>query len=287
MRLGNWGKQVGYCLYAHINPTNDMVYIGLSKDVDKRWAHKEEGYKHCPKMYNAFKKYGWDHFLHIVMFDELTREEANQREQMWIKFYKKGGKSYNITDGGEGVLGKPLTDHQKQVLREGFARYFSNLTDAEKEILKEKNKELRRKLQGKTVYAFNADTKELVAEYDSISRAAEELGTTYCCIKRAAAGKVPWASGYLWSFSPTIDPDNPIYKRRKSRKGPLYCYNLKGEHIKTFESMKDAVAFVGGVHAGISACCKDRIHAYKGYIWRRELVEIDQKVLDKVKNRIV
>lgn len=287
MRLGNWGKQDGYCLYAHINPTNDMVYIGLSKDVDKRWAHREEGYKHCLKIYNAFKKYGWNHFMHIVMFDGLTREEANRKEQMWIRFYKKGGKSYNIADGGEGVVGKPLTEHQKQMLKEGRERHKANLTSEEKKEINKKNKELRRKLQGKTVYAFDADTKELVAEYDSVSRAAEILNTTPCCIRRAASGRVPWASGYLWSFNPTIDPNNPIYKKRKARKSAIYCYNLKGEHIKTFESMKDAVAFVDGVHVGISACCRDKLHQYKGYIWRRDLVEIDQKVLDKVKNRRV
>lgn len=286
MRLGNWGKQVGYCIYAHINPTNDMVYIGLSKDVDKRWAHKEKGYKHCPKFYAALQKYGWNHFLHIVIFDELTREEANQREKMWIKFYKDGGKSYNITDGGEGVLGKPLTKYQKKCLRDGYNKYYSNLTVEEKNAITKHNKEIRRKLQGKPVYAFDANTKELVAEYNSISEAAEALHTTYCCIKRAAAGKVPWASGYLWSFSPKINPNNPIYKRRKSRKGPLFCYNLKGEFIKEFSSMKEAVEFVNGIHAGISACCRKRLLQYKGYIWRRELVDIEPYILNKLQRRL-
>ena len=94
--------QKGYCLYAHINPINDKIYIGISKDVRKRWKGKEIAYKDCTIIGRAFRKYGWDNFIHVVICDGLTKEEACEKEKQWIKACKRDGYSYNITDGGRG-----------------------------------------------------------------------------------------------------------------------------------------------------------------------------------------
>lgn len=105
MRIGDFGKQEGYCLYAHLNLINDKVYIGISKDVDKRWEKREESYKGCNHIYHALKKYGWDSFLHVVLFDGMTLERACQKEKEWVRFFKDNKYSYNIADGGNGVPG--------------------------------------------------------------------------------------------------------------------------------------------------------------------------------------
>ena len=40
MGIADDTPQKGYCIYAHCNPINNNVYIGISKDVKKRWQNK-------------------------------------------------------------------------------------------------------------------------------------------------------------------------------------------------------------------------------------------------------
>ena len=118
MGIADDTPQKGYCIYAHLNKVNNKVYIGISKDVKSRWASKEESYKNCTLIYNAFKKYGWDGFYHIVMWDGLTKEEAIKLEKANIFMFKFAGMSYNMTDGGEGGCGLAKSERQKQMSRE-------------------------------------------------------------------------------------------------------------------------------------------------------------------------
>ena len=74
-------------VYLHILPkeishhANDMYYVGItSKAVSKRWRNGK-GYSNNRHFYSAIKKYGWENFKHIILEDNLTVEEANNREQ--------------------------------------------------------------------------------------------------------------------------------------------------------------------------------------------------------------
>lgn len=69
-----------YCIYCHTNKINGKKYIGQTRQELNRRFRDGEGYKECPKFYNAIKKYGWDNFEHEVLFEHLTLEEANQKE---------------------------------------------------------------------------------------------------------------------------------------------------------------------------------------------------------------
>lgn len=113
-------KEDKYCLYAHLNLYNDKCYIGITKNVKNRWARKEKSYYKQPLIYRAFKKYGWDGFIHVVLFGNMTKERACEKEKEWIWYFKYHNMSYNITDGGEGVIGiehknkKPVFVYTKQ-----------------------------------------------------------------------------------------------------------------------------------------------------------------------------
>lgn len=90
-----------YKIYAHINKTNNKVYVGQTcRDPEIRW-NKGKGYIYNPKFNNAITKYGWDGFDHIILEDNLTREEASIAEQKWIKQYDSYKNGYNATTGGE------------------------------------------------------------------------------------------------------------------------------------------------------------------------------------------
>lgn len=91
-----------YCVYMHKNKTNGKVYIGItSMPPNNRWR-KGVGYK-GQKFERAIKKYGWDGFEHIILFDNLKREDACNKEIELIEFYKSRDDNfgYNVSFGGE------------------------------------------------------------------------------------------------------------------------------------------------------------------------------------------
>jgi group I intron endonuclease len=112
-----------YYVYKHTFP-NGKVYIGITgQDVKRRWKSgygylekKENGTYQQPLMARAVLKYGWNNILHEVLFDRLTREEAAKKEQELIAAYKSNDPKYgyNITIGGEGSSGKPMSEEVKK-----------------------------------------------------------------------------------------------------------------------------------------------------------------------------
>ena len=98
-----------YAVYKHISPSK-KVYIGITRQypVEKRWG--KNGIKYLNKnkkgeyvhryFVNAILKYGWNNIEHIVMYTNLTKENAENTEKSLIAFYKDKNLSYNITEGG-------------------------------------------------------------------------------------------------------------------------------------------------------------------------------------------
>ena len=94
-----------WTVYEHISPSG-KVYIGITsaKYISQRF-HRGLNYKSCKKFYCAILKYGWDNFQHNIIASNLGEMTAKNMEKDLIKFYKEQGKSYNITDGGDGAVG--------------------------------------------------------------------------------------------------------------------------------------------------------------------------------------
>lgn len=93
-----------YSVYVHIFP-NSKTYVGLTKqNVEDRW-NQGEGYKTQP-VYEAIMKFGWDNIEHIVIKDNLTKEEAQELEKSTIKEFDSINYGYNVSEGG-GAGGLP------------------------------------------------------------------------------------------------------------------------------------------------------------------------------------
>lgn len=91
-----------YTVYKHTFP-NGKVYIGITKREPKvRWGPSGYGYYRNARMWDAIKKYGWDNIEHIILYENKTREEANELERKLIEEYKSNQKDfgYNIQRGG-------------------------------------------------------------------------------------------------------------------------------------------------------------------------------------------
>lgn len=97
-------EERNYCVYMHQNKINGKRYIGLTKTSTKRrWRNSGYGYKKNVAFWNAIQKYGWENFNHFVLFDNLTKQEACQKEIELIKLYKShiSENGYNVTWGGD------------------------------------------------------------------------------------------------------------------------------------------------------------------------------------------
>ncbi len=91
-----------YTVYKHTCP-NGKVYIGITCcEVHERWKNGA-GYKKNEHFYRAIEKYGWENIKHEILFNGLTREEAENKEKELIAQHNSNDKmyGYNCTNGGE------------------------------------------------------------------------------------------------------------------------------------------------------------------------------------------
>jgi group I intron endonuclease len=110
-------------LYCHTNKTNGKKYFGITcQPPNDRWRNGL-GYRNSIVFWRAINKYTWDGFEHEIVLNELTEEEAKQKEVEFIALYKTNccryknlEFGYNMTDGGEGSTGRKFTDETKAKL---------------------------------------------------------------------------------------------------------------------------------------------------------------------------
>lgn len=98
-----------YCVYVHILKSDRRKYIGLTKygeNPNRRW-NNGNGYRDNVYFYNAIQKYGWGNFEHVILFSELTKEQAVVKERACIKLFNTQDRLYgfNLTVGGDGTVG--------------------------------------------------------------------------------------------------------------------------------------------------------------------------------------
>lgn len=92
-----------YKVYKYTNLINGKIYIGQTMEsLEMRAGYNGYKYRKCPYFYNAIKKYGWDNFTVEILQDNLTREQANEFEIKYIKYFNSQDPNigYNISDGG-------------------------------------------------------------------------------------------------------------------------------------------------------------------------------------------
>ena len=104
-----------YTVYKHTSPSG-KIYIGITKQkVQDRWK-KGKGYK--GQVFElAIKKYGWGNIIHEIIYEGLTKNEAEKIEIDLIKKYKSNNKKYgyNVANGGN-TLGT-MSEETKEKIR--------------------------------------------------------------------------------------------------------------------------------------------------------------------------
>ena len=107
---------MSYTVYKHVC-SNGKVYIGITgNNPIKRWR-EGYGYRANTHFYNAILKYGWDNIKHEILYSDLTKEEACEKEIELIALYKSNNPDYgyNHTIGGENPK---LSEETKEKIRQ-------------------------------------------------------------------------------------------------------------------------------------------------------------------------
>jgi len=103
-----------YAIYIVTNILNAKQYVGISKSLEKRWSQHLCANGSAPALHSAIKKYGKENFIFTHIASAFNFECACDIEKMLIiQHNTKAPNGYNLTDGGEGVVGKKLTDEEK------------------------------------------------------------------------------------------------------------------------------------------------------------------------------
>ena len=94
-------KKFNY-IYLITNTLNNKIYVG-KHSTDKL----DDGYFGSGKLIKqAIKKYGIENFTKEYLAFCDTEDKLNWFEKFYIKKYKAREAGYNLTDGGDGSLGR-------------------------------------------------------------------------------------------------------------------------------------------------------------------------------------
>lgn len=292
-----------YCVYMHKNKINGKVYIGITGNIpEQRWRNGE-GYNYNTHFYNAIQKYGWDEgFDHIILFKNMTKEEAEQKEIDLIKYYDSTNenKGYNMQKGGNlnfsktvyqydryaGILidvwentvsieqktGIPNTNISMVCLggmKTARDFYFSYKNHGEKlpddimEWINTNDSCVR-------VAQYDLDG-NFIRIYDSISDACKSIGVDKINLRNKTS------FGYIWK---RVDNDSDDYINKLSDEEvdfrnryiglnkECYQYSLCGKFLKSFLSATDAAKSVGSTQGVISSACRGDYASAAGFYWK-------------------
>lgn len=206
-----------YYVYCHTFP-NGKKYIGITcKNPSIRWGRNGIGYK-TQFVYRAIQKYNWNNIKHEILFNNLTREEAELKEIELIAFYKSDHieYGYNVESGGKNPNGRSNITKNK-ISNSNKGKIFTklhreNLSKSHKGI-KPWNTGLKgNKLPNSTISNMRKNNPKniLINQYDlsmnllntfSSSREAERmLNIDHKTILRSCNFKTKNCKGYIFRY---------------------------------------------------------------------------------------
>lgn len=256
----------------HRNRVNGKVYIGMtSMNLNKRWANGN-GYSSCRLFNRAIKKYGWDNFDHLILYDGLSFEDACYAEKILISKYDSTNhsKGYNLTSGGEACN---HSDETKQILRN------LRLGKPMPETAKQK---LRDNYSGENAYWYGKQrSRDTCAKISAARQNVKHSDETKAKISHSLSGQCNYWHGRhltdehkkkiaLKNSGKTVPKEvrEKISKSQLDRGGKsINQYSLDGQFLRNWKSISQAAKGVCGDCSHLAKCCKKNKPAY-GYIWR-------------------
>lgn len=209
-------------VYKHTTPSG-KIYIGITgQEVNKRWQNGF-GYVGNDYFMKAIKKYGWDSIKHEILFDRLTKEEAESKEIELIMLYKSNDREfgYNIANGGSSI-GKHSKETKCKMSKIAKEKNFQKRLRTEEVKLKvaesrrgtKQSEETKRKIGDSHRGAKSVDAKRVIQydlqmneirTFDCIMDIEREFGYKNTAISRCCRGGRPTAYGFIWRHENAIN----------------------------------------------------------------------------------
>ena len=230
-----------FILYLHIAPSGKKYFGITCQKINRRWKYGH-GYKNNQHFWKAIQKYGWSNIRHIILADDLTKDDACLFEQILIALYDttNHNNGYNNSLGGEHGLhseetkqkiseshkGKQFSEEHKQKLSEALkGKQHSEetkrkISEANKgKQLSEETKQKLRKACSKTIICITTGQ-----VFYSLHEAGRITGinngsiSDVCLGKRKHAGKSPDGTRLKWRYvkdlpKPKLTPEQRQYLR--------------------------------------------------------------------------
>lgn len=242
-----------YSVYKHIFP-NNKIYIGItSQKPSQRWRHGK-GYYGSTRIYNAIQKYGWENIKHVVLFEKLTREEAEQKEKDLIQKYKSYDYryGYNLELGGN--LRKEVSEETKEKWRKKLSgknnpMYGKHMTEENKKKMSERNKGKNNPMYGRSANKGRHLTEEQKQKLSKIMNSSE----VHKKLSQANSGKNNPMYGVRL-------PEEILAKKRKK----VLCIETNIE----YKSIAEASIKMKINATCISACCNGKQKTAGKYHWK-------------------
>lgn len=215
-----------YKVYCHTFP-NGKIYIGITKQELYQRFKGGKGYKGKTKIWYAIQKYGWENIKHKLLYDNLTKEEAEQKEIELISLYNSNNSNYGYNTASGGNCIGTVSEETKEKIRKAnkgksyHAGYWKGkklsnehrkkLSDShkgQKNIISEKtkikisnslkghevSKETRLKISKKVICIDNNKI------YSSLKEASEKTGISYKGISACCNGRNKSIYNTHWEF---------------------------------------------------------------------------------------
>ena len=220
------------------------------------------------KVYNKIRKLtakGEDIELKVI-FETDCEERQKQKEIELIEAYgrdiRRGGKLYNSTAGGEGVVGYTYSDEVRKKMSEK-KKGHSYLRGTKRPDAVERF--------SKTVSAYDLDGK-IIATYKSQRVLAEELGIDHRVVNSAISRNGTAMSRVLHKRIRAAFGDAPqISANYAGKLLKIAQYDLTGTLIWVYDSIYEAAKAVDSSIQNIRSVCVGKSKTAKNFIWKYQV----------------
>lgn len=202
-----------YSLYIHTSPSKKR-YVGITKLKPERRRSNGRGYSESPAFRNAINKYGWDNIHHDIVATNLSKDDAERLEQLFIAVLRTQNPLYGYNCEAGGNVGKEVSEESRRRNSEAHKgeknyMYGKHHTEESRKKMSEiqirmyadnpMSKERRKKISNSLKRpVINLDTGEV---FLSVREASIKSGTCYSCISEVLCGHNKTAGGYRWAYA--------------------------------------------------------------------------------------
>jgi group I intron endonuclease len=224
-----------WTVYCHENIINGKRYVGItSRQISDRWR---DGKGYHNYFGNAIKKYGWNNFDHVILFNDVTEKFAKSKEKELINLFNcRYPHGYNLTDGGDGNCGwHPSDETKKKISENQIGKHHHLHTEETKEKIRQA------KLGNKSRTGLHN------SEYHKQRCREAMLGNT------------------LGKYHKVTDEYIERIKISQPNRHPVVQLTKSGEFIKEFISVSDAKRLTGV--SNLNYCCNGKLKTSGGFRW--------------------